>query len=112
MEEGKGILGVAFFWSGIPMVNFSCMMGTCGTYFASVLLISFMMIWSFLIRFFNEFFYVYVDGNPTSCWGNHYASTALISRWSKYAFLIYALFRKVESLTWLLVMLGSMLGVS
>ena len=77
-------------------MDMPCIMGICGTYIYSSLLISSMFIGKFLILFFSvAYFSVSVDGHPTSCWSILVSYAPLISRWWKYALLLSTVFRKV-----------------
>ena len=57
-------------------------------------------------------FSFYVDGHPTICWGIIALSAPFISHWWKYALLLSTVSSKAQSVTWLLIMLCSMLVLS
>ena len=88
------------------------MMGICGPYISSVLLMLSMVIGQYMVLFFSAaYFGVFVDGHPTSCWGILSSFTTLISHWWKYSLLLSIFFIKVQSASWMLIMLCSMLVV-
>ena len=60
MVGGKGIIGIVFWCSGLLMMALPRMMGICGPYMDSVLLMSYMVIGQFLILFFKRLLLVSV----------------------------------------------------
>ena len=78
MVGGKGIIGIVFWCSGLLMMALPRMMGICGPYMDSVLLMSYMVIGQFLVLFSTASFSVCVDDHPTICWNIIAASATLI----------------------------------
>ena len=89
MIGGKGILGVVMWCSGILLIALPCMVGIWGTYMASALLVSSVVIGNLLIRFFwEDYFKVFVDSHPTSfCSILGYSSPLIYCLWKHELFL-------------------------
>ena len=95
MGGGKGILGVILWCSVLFMVDFPCMIGICGLYIASYILMLSLVIGQFLILFFSTAsFSVCVGVHTTSCWSILDFSAPLVSCWWKYALLFSVVFIK------------------
>ena len=96
MGGGSGILSVVFWYSGPLLIALICIMGICGLYMGSSLLIPSMVTRQFILWFFlTASFSNCVDGHPSSCWNILAASDPLISRLWKYYLLISTVFRKL-----------------
>ena len=56
MGGGKGINIIVLWCYGLLLTDLTCIMGICGPYIASTLLMSSIVIGHFIILFFNRFF--------------------------------------------------------
>ena len=96
IREGKGILGMVLWCSGLLLIALTCMMGIWGPYMASSLLMSLVVIRQFLIWFFwMDYFRVCVDGIPKSCCNIIASSDHFISLMWKHDLLLSMVLRNV-----------------